>query len=462
MAAQAAFGPQWLGSRLGTLLEGFPHVSLCVAYSGGPDSLALLAALAALRDSRHLSLPLRAIHVDHGLNEGSGAWAAHCRAVCRTLGVPLLVRRARLAPGRGESIEALAREARYRLLAEALREGEVLLTAQHLDDQAETVLLQLLRGAGIAGLAAMPPVRPLGRGRLVRPLLDRPRDDLAAWLRARGLPALDDPMNRDPRWARARLRHEIMPELEERWPGAARSLARSARHAAEAQSLLAELATKDLALARDGEALLVTVLRRWSLPRRRNALRHWIADAGITLPDSSRLEEIAGPLLASRADARPRVVWPAASVRREAGRLWIAKAAAPGGSAPASAAWHWRMRAPLAGEFGTLRIVVDPQGPIDLERLPEDLEVRMRRGGESLWPRPGGPRRTAKFLLQEARIPPASRARVPFIHAADRLIAIGDRWIDASVQAGASARRRGRILWHAPAAHRARSGVNGT
>lgn len=450
MAAQAAFGPQWLGSRLAALLEGFPRVPLCVAYSGGPDSLAVLAALAALRDAKHPSLPLRAIHVDHGLNEGSGAWAAHCRAVCRTLRVPLAVRRARLAPVRGESTEALAREARYRLLADALHEGEILLTAQHLDDQAETVLLQLLRGAGIAGLAAMSPARPLGRGRLLRPLLDRPRDELAAWLLARGLPVLDDPMNRDPRWARARLRHEIMPALADRWPGAARALARSARHAAEAQSLLAELAAQDLALARDGASLLVTVLRRWSPARRRNALRQWIAEAGATLPESSRLEEIAGPLLASRADARPTVQWPSASVRREAGRLWIAKAAAPsGGPVRASMPWHWRARGKglIAGEFGTLRIVSDPEGPIDLERLPERLELRARSGGEALRPRRGGPRRTAKFLLQEARIPPASRARFPFIHAAHRLVAIGDRWIDASVQADASTRRRGRILW---------------
>lgn len=449
MAAKAAFGPQWLGARLASLLEDFPRVSFCVAYSGGPDSLALLAALAALRDTKHPSLPLRAIHVDHGLHAGSRAWAAHCRAVCGRLRVPLMVRRARLAPARGESTEALAREARYRLLAGALRDGEILLTAQHLDDQAETVLLQLLRGAGVAGLAAMPPTRPLGRGRLLRPLLDRPRDELAAWLTTRGLPALDDPMNRDPRWARARLRHEIMPALADRWPGAARSVARSARHAAEAQCLLAELAAQDLALARDGAALSVTVLRRWTPARRRNALRQWIVESGVTLPDSSRLEEIAGPLLASRPDALPKVQWPAASVRREAGRLWIVKAAAPRGPAPATMAWHWRGRGEgtVTGRFGTLRIVPDPDGPIDLESLPANLEVRARQGGESLRPRRGGPHRTAKFLLQQARVPPASRATIPFIHAADRLLAIGDRWIDASVQAGASTRRRGRILW---------------
>lgn len=452
MAAPAAFGPRWLEDRLSTLLDDAAPPRLCVAYSGGPDSLALLAALAALRDAGSAALRLRAIHVDHGLHADSGAWAAWCRKVCRSLGVPLTVRKARLSPLGGESIEALAREARYRLLAEALHDGEVLLTAQHLDDQAETVLLQLLRGAGIAGLAAMSTLRPLGRGRLLRPLLDRPREELAGWLESRGLPALDDPMNRDPRWARARLRHEVMPVLERRWPGAAGTIARSARHAAEAQELLAELATQDLALARDGVALLVTVVRRWPAARRRNALRQWIIEAGVTPPDTSRLEEIAGPLLAARADALPAVRWPAACVRREAGRLWISKTAARGLAAPATLAWSWqaRRKATLEGEFGMLRIAPDPQGPIDLGSLPASLEVRMRKGGESLRPRRGGPSRTAKFLLQEGGVPPASRARMPFILAAGRLIAIGDRWIDASVQAGASTRRRGRILWRAP------------
>lgn len=450
-----AFGPDWLAARLNALVPGFPRAMLCVAFSGGPDSLALLATLATLR-STHRGLGLRAVHVDHGLQRASSTWARHCRALARRLHVPLRVHRVAVNAERGMSLEARAREARYRALAHDLTGGESLLTAHHLEDQAETVLLQLLRGAGIAGLAAMPERAPLGAGWLVRPLLEVPRELLRASLAAGGLEALDDPMNADMRFDRVYLRREVVPGLVTRWPGGIAAIARSARHAREARALLGVLAERDLADAHDGAALRVTVLRRLALPRRRNALRAWITAQGAPLPDATRLAEIAGPLLAARADAQPRVHWRGAEVVRHGARLTLARdaqgthgAVERRATSNGSRSWEWadsRSLELIAGR-GRLAILEDAHGPLDLARLPPRLDVRERAGGEVLRPRAQGPRRTLKALLHAARVAPQERRHIPLLYAGDRLIAVADRWLDASVQAGADCRTRGRIAW---------------
>ena len=233
------FGARWLGRRLGELLPGFTERELCVAFSGGADSTALLAALRALR---HQPRALRAVHVDHGLHPDSRSWGERALEVARALSVPCEVLEARVTRTRGESPEARARAARYRLLAGTLRPGEVLLTAHHEDDQLETVLLMLLRGAGVAGLAAMPALAPFARGLLARPLLTRSRAELVAFVRQAGLPYVEDPSNRDEAPDRNFLRWRVLPVVRERWPGVAATVGRTARHAAEAQQLLEGLA----------------------------------------------------------------------------------------------------------------------------------------------------------------------------------------------------------------------------
>src|SRR2546430_2342112 len=312
------FGPRSLGRRLAQLLPGFPDVAVCVAFSGGADSPALLAALSQLARG---PLKVRALHVDHRLHPHSVRWAAHCRRVARALGVPLQVRTAKLAHRRGESPEAAARAARYELLAAALAPEEALLTAHHEDDQLETVLLQLLRGAGLAGIAAMPPRAAFARGALVRPLLGWSRAELSAWVRSQGLQWIEDPGNAELRRDRNYLRTRVLPLIRERWPAAATTVARAARHAAEAQRLLDALGAADAARASFGAMLSAKRLRALPPERRRNALRFWISAAGYRPPPASRLEEIAGPLLQARADAHPVVAWRGAltAVRREAG-----------------------------------------------------------------------------------------------------------------------------------------------
>ena len=421
---------------------------LCVAFSGGEDSTALLTLLAEVPAAR---ARLRAVHIDHGLHPDSRSWARACRARCRLLQVPFHARRLTLARIKGQSLEAVARAARYAALAAALRPGELLLTAHHLEDQLETVLLQLLRGAGLPGLAAMPAVAKLGAAVLVRPLLGVSRVQLRAVVQARGLRCLEDPSNADETFDRNYLRRQVLPALVSRWPGAARTVARSARHIGAAQELLDLLARADVARAADGAALAVAALRALPLERRRNALRFWISQSGRVAPDALRLEEIAVTLLAARAAANPVVSWGLTAVRRHAGRLTLdtVRPASPG----YELTWHPH-RAPrltLPAGCGRLELVPAPHGRIDATALPMQLTVRTRRGGERLRPRSGGPSRSLKSLLQSEGIALLERQTVPLLFAGELLVAAGDLWVDARWQAGAQTAKRLRLIWHRPA-----------
>jgi tRNA(Ile)-lysidine synthase len=437
--------PAWVYSQLLRLHPQASGAPLCVAFSGGEDSSALLALLAQLPQAR---ARLRAVHIDHGLHPDSRTWVRICRATCRALHVPFATRRLRLARTRGQSLEEVARDARYAGLAAALRPGEVLLTAHHLEDQLETVLLQLLRGAGLPGLSAMPAVMPFGATVLVRPLLAMPRAALRAWVQARGLTCVADPANTDERFDRNFLRHRVLPAIVGRWPGAARTVARSARHAAEAQQLLDEVARGDVARAADGAALAVAALRALPLPRRRNALRYWLGPA---VPDARRLGEIAETLLAARKDANPVVGWGQLQVQRHAGRLLLTR---KGPAAPAyELTWHLDRspRLTLPAGAGRLELVPAAHGLIDATALPAQVTVRSRHGGERLRPRLGGPSRTLKSLLQNARIALSERQHLPLLYAGDELVAAGDLWVDARWQSGAATQKRMTVVWHRPA-----------
>ncbi len=438
------FGQQWLFTRLSQLLRGFPDVSLCVALSGGVDSSALLTALATPRRARPR---LRAIHVDHGLHPNSGLWSAHCRTLARGLKVPLEVVATRVERARGESLEAAARTARYALLEANLSAGEVLLTAHHEDDQLETVLLQLFRGSGVAGIAAMPEITAFGRGILARPLLGCARSQLEEWARAKRVAWVEDDTNADEGLDRNYLRRRVLPLLRERWPGIASSVGRSARHAARAQKLLDEVARRDIERAADGDGLAASALRALSPDRRRNAVRFWIARSGFTVPDTRRLDEICGPLLQARPDANPRVSWGDLVLRRERGRLSISNVRRTSGSGALEWNWIARTTCDLPDAGGQLELSQDLRGPLDLDALPTLLTVRTRSGGERLRPRRGGPTRALKSLLQEAHVPPGERARLPLVCSGGRVLAVADLWLDESVQAGAGARRRARLLW---------------
>lgn len=425
-----AFGPGRLARALTALTPDWQTERFCVALSGGLDSGVLLHSLAGLRNAQ-AGLRLRAIHVDHGLQAEAPAWAEACAAACRSLGVELRILRLALRPAEGASVEAEARDARYAAISAELGPGEWLLTAHHRDDQLETVLIQLMRGAGVPGLAAMPARARLGAGWHGRPLLDVDRSDLAAYAEHERLSCVTDPMNSALRFDRGWLRAQVLPPLRKRWPQAAATVARSARHLAEAGRLLAALAESDASGLLDNGRLSIEGLHRLSQDRQVNLLRWWIRECGLGPPSAARFETILGDLVESRADAEPVVRWESGELRRYRGRLYAMRplGAPPAGNLRLDPA---RPAIELGGGLGRIGLVAGEQGGLD-PALAADLTVRFRAGGESLRPHPARPRKRLKQLCQEAGIVPWMRERLPLLFAGTRLVAVGDLWIDAEL-----------------------------
>ncbi len=392
-----------------------------MAFSGGLDSTVLLAAMTRL-GAQGFARGLRALHVDHGLHAESSRWAEDARARAVALGVPFTILTVDAAPPRGASPEAAAREARYTALAAALSDEEVLLTGQHLDDQAETLFLRLLRGSGPAGLAGMPVLRRLGRGWLARPLLGEPRAGLRSWAVAEGLGWLDDPANEDLAFDRVYLRREVMPVIRRRWPTVSRALARAAGHAREASGLLDTLARLDRQGASGTDWITLGALVNLPADRARNALRGWLRDQSLPVPPETRLREILG-LIRGRADGQGEVRWGSVAVRRWRQRLYAISGLPEEPLAP----FEWtdpRIPCRLPAGLGVLTLDPPPRESVSVA----PLEIRWRQGGERIRLHPGGPRRALKDLLRESGIRPWMRGRIPLVYADGRLAAVGDLW----------------------------------
>lgn len=402
----------------------------------------LLHLLVQARSQLPAQLVLRALHVDHGLQAAAADFRRFCRRTARSWRVPLQAVKAHVQLARGDSVEEAARNARYTALASALRPGELLLTAQHADDQLETLLLALLRGAGPAGLAAMPAAAPFASTLMLRPLLTMDRAQLAAHAARHALAWADDPSNAQLRFDRNYLRARVLPLLRERWPQAAKSAGRSAGHSAVAAAALEESAREDLELAADGPDVEIAVLNRWSQARRMAVLRLWIAQRGFQMPELRHMQQILA-LMEARIDAQPELVLPQYAVRRHAGRLML-DTQPHARSAPDATRvhrWSWR-RGALQLADGSLEIVADLHGDLDLHSLPSTLLVQHpgASGGRSL-----------RKLMQELDVPDWQRGRLPLIRAGTKtpgaLLAVADLWLAEGLRSSAATVSRGRIFW---------------
>ena len=402
---------------------------LVVAVSGGADSASLLAAAAAL-GATFRGLRLRAVHIDHGLQIAAASFREACGALCASLDIPLTVIAVSIQTPPGVSIEARAREARYTALALELKAGECLLTAHHNEDQAETLLLQALRGAGLKGMSAMPVCRRLGRGWHLRPVLEVPQSELLALGAAAPGASVADPMNQDLRLDRGFLRRQVWPVITSRWPGAGKTLSRAARHAAEAQELLDRVAAADVSLLRDGAALSVPGLRALGEQDRINALRFWLCEAGVEPPSTARLTEALRQILEAKADHLPHIAWGSVALRRYRQRVFLTEARPP--RLDGTRRWYARSESgvELGVGLGELRWV-GQSGGIDARRLPEILMVGPRKGGETLKPARHAKTQSLQHLCQSHGVLPWMRDALPLVFADDVLIAVGDLWMDA-------------------------------
>ncbi|MEO0345043.1 MAG: tRNA lysidine(34) synthetase TilS [Pseudomonadota bacterium] len=395
---------------------------LAIAFSGGLDSTVLLALVSSGSD-----LPLRALHVDHGLQGNQPEWRAQVVANCDERDVSLRVLDARVTIEPGDSVEAAARDARYAALSAAVDDDELLLLAQHRDDQAETVLLQLLRGAGPAGLAAMPAVAELGASHVMRPLLGVARETLRDYAQAHALRWFDDPSNANDRFDRNYLRREVMPLLRERWPGLATTLARAADWQAEADQLASALAASDARRFAPQPARVD--LSRWSaLPpeRQRNLLRFLCRARSLSTPPARRLTSLQA--LATGDTPRGAVRWPGGEARRYRNWLHLSPPLPP----PPEATW-------CGVPDGTGAVTLpEPYGRLNYNRDALDagaIQCRFRQGGERVRRDPDGHSAPFAAWCQREGVAPWLRLRLPLTFVGDALAVIGTRAVSPDYEA---------------------------
>lgn len=397
---------QWL-----TYLANF-H-ALYIGFSGGLDSTVLLHCLA-----KHLSLKskLQAIHINHGLSLNAQDWQKHCQKFCETLHIPLLIRDVIFE--KRANIEEAARLARYRAFSSVLTEKDGLLLGHHADDQAETVLLQLFRGAGIDGIAAMSPINKLATGSVIRPFLGISRAKLEAYASQHQLTWIEDESNGDEAFSRNYLRHQIIPALQTKWPGLVRNLARTANHCQQAKLNLVALAEIDGGELRK-ETLSLINLRTLENERLINVLRAWLKNNKVRFPSTTVLQTIIKEIIFANVDTVPLVQWDGISVRRYKQTLYLLKKDI---EHPASRIEWGNFPAPLQLDKKGCQHLHAFAGPGLKIPLNSQLQIRFREGGESL--RWRGQTKQLKKLFQEWNIPPWQRDQIPLLFINAELAAV--------------------------------------
>jgi tRNA(Ile)-lysidine synthase len=418
-----ASSPRLDSARIAESLQRFPARSSIktwvLAYSGGVDSRVLLHLLSQLQ------LPLRAVYIDHGLQAVSKDWAEHCRQVCADLNIPFESISVDAVARDGESPEAAARAARYAALEKMVSDEDCLLTAQHRDDQAETFLLQLLRGAGAAGLSAMASHERFGRGWMLRPLLEISREDILECAHAQGLHWVDDPSNQDTRFDRNYLRADILPRLQQRWPATSRTLARAAQQQAENQRLLDVLAQQDIGECAQS-ALELGGLLALDEARQRNVLRYWFAQQHVRMPSQAILQQIIRQMLHAREDAEPCVQWDDVALHRYQNKLYLEQRCTHDVTQVLD--WDGCNPLPLPSLRGEL-VLRESEAGLNSALRGKNLQVKFRCGGERIQPVGRTHTHELKKLMQEAGIPPWQRDRIPLLYCNNELIAVCGYWL---------------------------------
>jgi tRNA(Ile)-lysidine synthase len=396
-----------------------------IGFSGGLDSLVLLHLCVSLR--QQLPLQLCAVHVNHGLSPYAPDWVKYCAQRCHEWQVDFIQKNINAKAAVGDSPENTARQYRYALFAELLAFHDVLLTAHHQDDQAETVLIQLLRGAGPKGLSAMPLLKPFARGMHGRPLLSISRAELRKYAEEYHLRWIEDESNADTDFTRNFIRHNIMPALKQRWPTVTRTLTRTADHCAEAQALLESMAMQDLVLCRGNAPGTLSVQRLLSLDtmRQRQVLRAWLVELNLLLPSASKLYEIQEAFLHAASDQSPYMKWGGVELRRYRDELYVMPCLPAHDSRQCSI---WDFQQPLVLSIGTLEAVFTEGSGLKTDI--RKVMIRFRQGGEHCQLPGRQCHHALKHLFQQWGVPPWERERVPLIYWEDILIGVAGYFMD--------------------------------
>lgn len=410
-----------------------PNDHLIVALSGGIDSVVLLDAL--VNYSKPMRFSLSAVHVNHGISENASYWSEFCSQLCSTINVPISFTQLNVKGALGQSLEAAARDARYQVFNHLTADYVVL--AQHKDDQAETLFLQLLRGAGVKGLAAMPVIRKQVSDtapQILRPLLQVSRREIENYANQNQLSWVEDESNENTRFNRNFLRHEIFPQLKKRYPSYKTTFSRTSRHLAEASGLLDELATLDKNNCSQADKLQIDRLAQLSLPRAKNLLRFIFSQQGVTLPSTVKLENLLHQLLSSRSDNKLKIPLDNLEIRCYQGAINII---------PKKIAFHEKLLVTWRGEEqlalkqlnGFINFEHTKDTGINLQKLSQHpVTIRLRHGGEHFQPHSKRPRRSLKNMLYEAAIPPWERSTLPLLFSGKQLVWVPGIGIDCEFQ----------------------------
>ena len=398
-----------------------------VAFSGGVDSHVLLHALYGLADK----LPGRtvcAVHIHHGLMADADQWAEFCRATCARYNVTYRAIHVNARASKGESPEAKAREVRYHALKSLIRQNDCLLTAHHQDDQAETLLLQLLRGSGPRGLAAMPMTNKFAQGQITRPLLNTTRAQIEHYARNHQLRWMEDSSNADIQFDRNYLRTEVIPILERRWPSFSNTVARTARLCAQAVRILDEEAQRDLPIVqgRRTNTLSIKALSRLSLERQGNVIRHWLKQLSLPTPSERKLRRLYAEVLTATPDATPLLIWSGCEIRRYRDEVY-AMASIPPHDSSIALTWADPDRDLAIEPLWVLRFESGVGCGLNSSLIAATtVSVRFRRGGERCRLPGRAHHHSLKKLLQELSVPPWMRDRIPLLYLDNQLAAVGD------------------------------------
>lgn len=434
---QAELNAYQLALQLSQLAQQYAITDWCLAYSGGVDSQVLLHLLHQIQQQPALrascQFNLCAVYIDHQLQAESSAWAEHCAQQCAALNIPFQAIAVNAQAEAGESPEAAARTARYAALKNIIQPGMCLLTAQHQDDQAETVLIQLLRGAGAAGLSAMPECSEFAEGWHCRPLLNISQQAIHAYAQQHQLQWVEDPSNQLPHYDRNFLRQSIMPTLQQRWPSVNKTLGRFARQQAENNALLEELALIDLdTLRQTDDSIELNALRQLSSARARNVLRYWIKTQQAGMPSSSILAQLLQQIQDDSHDNHLCISWGDNELRRFRNALYLCRASEH--DPQQVIAWNGQQVVELPSLGKTLELThaqttADITYLLKAEILDMSLTIRFRQGGERIQPAGRQGHRDLKKLFQEAAVPEWQRERIPLLYANEQLVAVVGYWL---------------------------------
>jgi tRNA(Ile)-lysidine synthase len=409
---------------------------LVVALSGGVDSVVLLHLLTKFSKTTQLN-NVSAVHVDHGISTHSHQWSAFCQALCDDIAIPLSIHRLKIRKQPQKSLEEVARKARYRIFQQI--QADYILLAHHQDDQVETLMLQLLRGAGVKGLSAMPITRPLEEApkttKLLRPLLDTPRSEILEYAKLHDLSWVTDESNLDISYDRNFLRHQIFPLLETRYPAYRKTLFRSTLHLGEANYLLDELAKIDAKHILISNKISLPKLREFDLARARNLLRYFLTQHLVQLPNTATLEEILRQLYNIQTDNRFRFVVDTLEIRCHRGLIEFLPASPLPQTRISPIIWQGEQYLAIQALQGTLKFTQQEGAGIDITKLAQQkVTIRLRSGGERFQPNCKRPRRSLKKILQEAMLPPWKRYTLPLLFCEEQLVWAAGIGVDCNFQ----------------------------